>query len=378
MARVEPVVEPVLVAGAGAVGSVIGGLLAARGWPVTLVGRPDHLDAIRRDGLRVEGLFGEHHVRGRVRHQRAGVARHVPHRPSDRQGVGHRGHGVRRREAVGAGRTSAVAPERARQPRATAAIVGDRRVLGGRVIFGAEIVEPGRVLVTVEAAPVLIGSPDPDDATRVAAAGRWAGRWPTPACRRAARQRSLPSCGRRRCTTPPSTPWGRSSACPYGRLPTTATPAPSWTTSWRRPSPSPVPRASVCPGPTPKAIGGCSMASSCRRRQATFVDVAGLERGRPTEIDAINGHLARRAAGAGLRRRCTPRSQGDPRPRAPRARSRPSPLALTRSTLEDMLAHARETGAEECCGACRRRARRRARDPLRQRPNLLHAREPDT
>jgi hypothetical protein len=40
----------------------------------------------------------------------------------------------------------------------TAAIVGDRRVLGGRVIFGAEIVEPGRVRVTVEAAPVLIGS----------------------------------------------------------------------------------------------------------------------------------------------------------------------------------------------------------------------------
>ena len=53
-------VEPVLVAGAGALGSVVGGLLATRGWPVTLLGRAGHLDAVRRAGLRVDGLFGDH------------------------------------------------------------------------------------------------------------------------------------------------------------------------------------------------------------------------------------------------------------------------------------------------------------------------------
>src|SRR5262245_29302618 len=53
----------VLVAGAGAVGSVLGGLLAQAGFPVTLLGRAAHLEAIRERGLHVEGLFGEHRVR---------------------------------------------------------------------------------------------------------------------------------------------------------------------------------------------------------------------------------------------------------------------------------------------------------------------------
>jgi 2-dehydropantoate 2-reductase len=43
-----------LIFGAGAMGSFVGGLLA-RTHPVTLVGRRDHVDAIRRDGLVVRG-----------------------------------------------------------------------------------------------------------------------------------------------------------------------------------------------------------------------------------------------------------------------------------------------------------------------------------
>ena len=38
------------------------------------------------------------------------------------------------------------------------AVYGPERVLGGRVIFGAEVIEPGRTRVTVEAEPVLLGS----------------------------------------------------------------------------------------------------------------------------------------------------------------------------------------------------------------------------
>lgn len=56
--------EPVLVAGAGAVGSVIGGLLARAGWPVVLLGRAAHMQAIASGGLRIAGLFGEHRVTG--------------------------------------------------------------------------------------------------------------------------------------------------------------------------------------------------------------------------------------------------------------------------------------------------------------------------
>jgi 2-dehydropantoate 2-reductase len=52
----------VLVAGAGAVGSVLGGLLAGAGHRVTLLGRDTHLAAIANGGLAIEGLWGDHRV----------------------------------------------------------------------------------------------------------------------------------------------------------------------------------------------------------------------------------------------------------------------------------------------------------------------------
>ena len=47
---------PVAVVGAGAVGCYFGGMLARRGVRVKLVGRAPHVEAIRRDGLRIESL----------------------------------------------------------------------------------------------------------------------------------------------------------------------------------------------------------------------------------------------------------------------------------------------------------------------------------
>jgi 2-dehydropantoate 2-reductase len=46
----------VAVMGAGAVGCYYGGMLARAGAPVTLIGRAAYVDAIRRDGLRFDGL----------------------------------------------------------------------------------------------------------------------------------------------------------------------------------------------------------------------------------------------------------------------------------------------------------------------------------
>lgn len=45
--------------GAGAVGSLIGGLLARAGEQVTLIARQAHVEAIRRNGLQLEGVLGE-------------------------------------------------------------------------------------------------------------------------------------------------------------------------------------------------------------------------------------------------------------------------------------------------------------------------------
>ena len=52
----------IAVMGAGAVGCYFGGLLARAGAPVTLIGRPHHVEAINRDGLFVESLHFRQHI----------------------------------------------------------------------------------------------------------------------------------------------------------------------------------------------------------------------------------------------------------------------------------------------------------------------------
>ena len=60
--------------GSGAMGSVYGGLLCAAGYDVTLVDlRADHVAAIRANGLRVDGMAGEHVVHPPVFKHHAGL-----------------------------------------------------------------------------------------------------------------------------------------------------------------------------------------------------------------------------------------------------------------------------------------------------------------
>jgi 2-dehydropantoate 2-reductase len=51
-----------LVFGAGAVGSVLGGMLSLNHHDVCLVGREPHVDAIKRDGLRIKSTTAEYHA----------------------------------------------------------------------------------------------------------------------------------------------------------------------------------------------------------------------------------------------------------------------------------------------------------------------------
>jgi len=53
----------VAIVGAGAVGCYYGGMLARAGVSVTLVGRPQHVEAMRRDGLRITTATFDEHVR---------------------------------------------------------------------------------------------------------------------------------------------------------------------------------------------------------------------------------------------------------------------------------------------------------------------------
>ena len=50
--------------GAGAIGSVVGGLLTKAGRDVTLIDQwPEHVEAMRRKGLQLSGTCGDHLIR---------------------------------------------------------------------------------------------------------------------------------------------------------------------------------------------------------------------------------------------------------------------------------------------------------------------------
>ena len=53
----------ILVFGAGGIGSVIGGFLARLGHDVTLLGRAWHLDAIKKNGLEITGIWGNYRIK---------------------------------------------------------------------------------------------------------------------------------------------------------------------------------------------------------------------------------------------------------------------------------------------------------------------------
>ena len=64
MTRTKPVTDKmrIVIYGAGAVGGVLGGLLALSGTPVVLLGRPDNVAAIRLHGLKLITAAGTHIV----------------------------------------------------------------------------------------------------------------------------------------------------------------------------------------------------------------------------------------------------------------------------------------------------------------------------
>ena len=171
-------IERILVAGAGALGSVFGGLLAAAGHDVTLLGRASHMDAVAAKGLVIDGLFGVKRVTSvtvttdppRQRFDvvlltvksfdtAAMLARVAPLLAED---------GCLLSMQNGLGNV-----ERVRD------VVGSRRAVGARVIFGAEIPAPGTVRVTVCAEPVALGAVVRGDAATEAQARRWATRLAT-------------------------------------------------------------------------------------------------------------------------------------------------------------------------------------------------------
>jgi len=164
-----------LVFGAGAIGSVFGGLLKKAGHAVWLHGREDSMQAIRQRGLEIGGIWGEHHV--------------------DDLGLSWDLDAIPRRSfenvllTVKAFDTAAAANQL--KPfigeetlvyslqnglgnwETIAGVVGWERTVGGRVIFGARRPGPGAVEVTVYAEEVMLGALSPGtDRGRIEAVAR--------------------------------------------------------------------------------------------------------------------------------------------------------------------------------------------------------------
>jgi 2-dehydropantoate 2-reductase len=154
---------PILIAGAGAVGSVMGGMLRAAGHPVAMLGRPAHLEAIARRGLVIDGLFGRREVSGFELFTEAGSLKKrrfslilVAVKSYDSAELAPQlapllaEDGVALAAQNGLGNLEILARH-----------CGPQRVIGARVIFGAQVEAAGMVRVTVFAEPVAIG-PAPD------------------------------------------------------------------------------------------------------------------------------------------------------------------------------------------------------------------------
>src|SRR4029453_3524089 len=144
----------VAVIGAGAIGSVVGGLLARAHEDVTLIGRRPHVDAVNRNGLRIDGALGTIQVRLRA-------AETLDFRPDlalltvKTQGVAATARAV---SPYVVGVPVVTMQNGVRSDELVADVLGREDVLSCVVLFGATFLEPGRVTYSPQGKLVL-GAP---------------------------------------------------------------------------------------------------------------------------------------------------------------------------------------------------------------------------
>lgn len=153
-----------IIYGAGAIGSVFGGMLAKGGHLVDLVGRSAHMETIGRRGLHIEGLLGEHVIHSLNTWTSLKALPKDP--PVSAVFVC-----VKSNDTVGAVEDLALSGLVGEQALVVSLqnglgnleqlrdAFGPEFCYGGRVIFGVESREPGTVFVSVWADSVLIGGP---------------------------------------------------------------------------------------------------------------------------------------------------------------------------------------------------------------------------
>ena len=150
----------ILIAGAGALGSVFGGFLRKAGHQVTLLGRAWHLDAIGEKGLRIEGIWGSH----KVGNFTLATSPDSLTKSYDLILVTVKSYDTETMAGkmapfVKNGSLTVSLQNGLGNTEILSSVLGAGSVVSGRVIFGAEITEPGLVKVTVIADDVVLGPP---------------------------------------------------------------------------------------------------------------------------------------------------------------------------------------------------------------------------
>lgn len=148
----------ILIAGCGAIGSVIGCLLREVGHDVTLLGRRWHLEAVRNGGLTIEGIWGHHQAHGfHIATDTAELSGSYDliiftvksfdtESMTDALALRLKQGGLALSMQNGLGNLEALA-----------ARFGAERSLGANILVGAELPAPGIARVTVQASPIIIG-----------------------------------------------------------------------------------------------------------------------------------------------------------------------------------------------------------------------------
>jgi 2-dehydropantoate 2-reductase len=143
---------------------------------VTLLGRPWHLDAVHERGLWIDGIWGEHYADGFQ----------LANGPADLRGTydlvlvcvksfDTEAIAAEITPVLGADGIAISIQNGLSNVERLSAALGAERVLGGRILMGATIPEPGHVTITVHAAPFAFGPLREGDAKEsMPAARRWA------------------------------------------------------------------------------------------------------------------------------------------------------------------------------------------------------------
>ncbi len=153
--------------GAGAIGSGVGGFLAMAGHEVTFIGREKHMSAIKKHGLKITGIWGEHlvnNINAKTNVDDVGVqdiillttkatdteeaAKQFKHLVGDKTIVVSLQNGLDTEEIL-------------------QEICGKDKVVGGMIIHGFEILKPGHVNATVFGGNIKLGEVDHKMSERV-------------------------------------------------------------------------------------------------------------------------------------------------------------------------------------------------------------------